>query len=375
MIKILHFISDTNIGGAGVLLCRQIRGIDCGKFQFTVALPRGSALIEKLSSLPCKIIQLKSGADRSFSLDSVAESYQVIKSERPDIVHSHGSLSSRIAATLLQVPCRVLTRHCAPEIPKALKNPFVKSVFGCLTSLLSTSIVATADCAKSDLVKMGCDGKKIITVINGSPPLRLLSDNEKAFFRSKYGLSEENFVISIFARLDEGKGHKTLLQAAQICKKTHPNFRFFIVGCGSFEKYLKRFAHSLNIDDVVHFTGFCDDVSPIFNITDINVNCSYISETSSLSLSEGMSIGIPSVVSDVGGNPYMVKNEENGLVFPANCPRALANALIRLYEDNALYKKCSTGAIRRYKNELNDKRMCKKMAYFYLKIYREKKSK
>ena len=45
MIKILHFISDTNIGGAGVLLCRQIRGIDCGKFQFTVALPRGSATV------------------------------------------------------------------------------------------------------------------------------------------------------------------------------------------------------------------------------------------------------------------------------------------------------------------------------------------
>ena len=120
---------------------------------------------------------------------------------------------------------------------------------------------------------------------------------------------------------------------------------------------------------MVYFTGFCDNVAPIFNITDVNVNCSFVSETASLSLSEGMSIGIPCVASDVAGNPYMVKNEQNGLVFKKHSAQTLANALIRFYCDNELYKKCSLGALKRYREELNDKIMCQKMTNLYLREY------
>ena len=111
---------------------------------------------------------------------------------------------------------------------------------------------------------------------------------------------------------------------------------------------LKALSSELGLDDVVCFTGFREDVATIFYITEVNVNCSYRSETSSLSLSEGMSLGIPSVVSDCGGNTYMVKNCENGLIFPMENEEALAMALIRLYCDRELYKKFSANAYGRY---------------------------
>ena len=374
MIKILHFITDTNIGGAGNLLCQQIKGLEKGKFEFSVALPKGSALIHKLSPLPCKIIELQHGADRSFSLQSIIENYEIIRKVRPDIVHSHGSLSSRIAATILKIPCRVFTRHCAPPIPKLMKNPLAKWIYGSVNNALSTSIIATAECARHFLISMGCDAQKIVTVVNGASPLRHLDYCEKAFLCARYGLDEKNFIVSILARLEKGKGHKTLLEAAKICKKECPNFRFFIVGTGSTEQYLRELAQKLNVCDTVHFVGFQNDVASILGITDVNVNCSYLSETSSLSLSEGMSIGVPCVASDVGGNPYMVKNEENGLIFPSRNPRALADALIRLYRDNELYKKCSRGALERYRQELNSKTMCRKMTTFYLREYQKSKN-
>lgn len=375
MIKILHFISDTNIGGAGNLLCQQIMGLDERKFDITVALPRKSMLIQKLMSLPCKIIQFQYGADKSFSIENIIESYKIIKNVRPDIVHSHGSISSRIAATVLRVPSRVLTRHCAPPVHTLMKNPLVKMAFGTINGILSTSIIATAECAKQNLVEMGCDRSKITTIVNGTAPLPLLSDYEKAFLRAKYGLDNDNFVISYFARLEEGKGHKTLIKAAKICKKECPHFRFFIVGTGSCEQDLKDYTRALDVNDIVHFTGFQNDVAPIFNITNVNVNCSYVSETSSLSLSEGMSIGLPSVASDIGGNSHIIKNEENGLIFPPQNPEMLAGALIRLYYDKDLYKKCSLGALKRYQEELNDKIMCRKMTNFYFREYHRAKNK
>lgn len=374
MIKILHFISDTNIGGAGNLLCEQIKGLDQRKFLLFVALPRGSMLTKKLSTLPCKIIECKYGADASFSPESIKECYGIIKKIKPDIVHSHGSLSSRIAATALKIPCRVFTRHCAMPLSKIMRHPLSKMAMGTAHGILSTSMIATADCARQNLIDMGCSAQKITTVLNGVAPIRILSENEKIYFRAKYGLINENFIISYFARLEEIKGHKTLLRAAKICKKYYPNFRFFIVGTGSQEQNLKEYARALRVDDTVLFLGFCDDVAPIFNITDVNVNCSYESETTPLALSEGMSLGIPSVASNIGGNPYMVKNCENGLLFPARNPDALAMALIRLYRDKALYQKCSQGALVRYKTELNDKIMCQKITDFYLREYRKSKN-
>ncbi len=375
MIKILHFITDTNIGGAGNLLCNQINGLNDKQFDIFVALPKDSLLIKKLKSLPCRIIECKYGADRSLSIESINENYRIIKKINPDIVHSHGSLSSRIAATMIKIPCRIFTRHCAPPLSKISQNPLINCAFNIANNTLSTSIIAVSEFAKQNLIEMGAPPQKITTIINGVPPLRVLDDDEKVFFRARYGLSKENFVISYFARLEKIKGHKTLLEAAKICKKWHPNFRFLIVGAGHCEKNLKEYAQYLDVCDVVNFIGFQTDVAPIFNITDINLNCSYASETASLSLSEGMSLGIPSITSDIGGNPYMVKNGENGLLFPAKNADALAMAIIRLYRDKNLYKKCFHGALVRYQTELNDKIMCQKIKSFYLTEYRKSKNK
>ena len=47
MIKILHFISDTNIGGAGRLLLNQIKNMPTEEFDITIELPCGRALVDE----------------------------------------------------------------------------------------------------------------------------------------------------------------------------------------------------------------------------------------------------------------------------------------------------------------------------------------
>ena len=133
MIKILHFITDTNIGGAGNLLIQQINGMDNTRFDFTVALPKGSKLISKL---PCKTVECEYSADKSFSLKSIIENFKIINKIKPDIVHSHSSLSSRIAAKILNVKSRVFTRQCAKKVPKYMKNSLIKLAFKVINNTL-----------------------------------------------------------------------------------------------------------------------------------------------------------------------------------------------------------------------------------------------
>ncbi len=371
MIKLLHFISDTNIGGAGRLLCNQIKNMYGSEFDICVALPQGSKLVGALSELSCSIIECQYGADTSFDTRGIIESYRIIKQARPDIVHSHASLSSRIAATACRVPTRIFTRHCSFPLTGIAKSAIVKTLNGAANSLFSTSILAVSESARQDLIDTGCDSRRITTVINGVEPIRLISELEKECLRKRLGIDESHFIIGIFARLEPYKGHRTLLEAAAICKKYYPQFRFLIVGDGSERNELKNYIQSLGIADTVHFTGFCDDVAPLFNLIDLNVNCSYGTDTSSLALSEGMSLGIPAIASDYPGNLYMVKNGVNGLIFPQNNPRALAMEIIRMYRDKELYENCKAGAYKRYKDELNARAMTEKMLDFYRKEYKK----
>ena len=50
MKRILHILTDTNIGGAGVLLLCQLKYFDRDRFDIKVVLPRGSELAGDVGS-------------------------------------------------------------------------------------------------------------------------------------------------------------------------------------------------------------------------------------------------------------------------------------------------------------------------------------
>lgn len=51
-----------------------------------------------------------------------------------------------------------------------------------------------------------------------------------------------------------------------------------------------------------------------------------------MALLEGMSLGLPTVASDYGGNPYVIRDGETGLLYPRRDCRALAEAMERMMD-------------------------------------------
>lgn len=68
----------------------------------------------------------------------------------------------------------------------------------------------------------------------------------------------------------------------------------------------------------------------------MQLNCSYGTEASSLSLIEGMSLGLATVASDYGGNPYQVEDGVTGLLFESGNAGQLRDRLVTLMDDPAL---------------------------------------
>ena len=231
--------------------------------------------------------------------------------------------------------------------------------------MLSDQTIAVADAAKQNLLEMGGDPHRIRVIINGAEAIFSMGEEEKRKTRERLGIPNHAIVVGMFARLEAYKGHACFLRAASLLIKKNPNFRFLIVGDGSMADALKKEAGRMGIKEYTLFTGFACDVTPLWNITQIQVNCSVGTETSSLALSEGMSLGIPAVASNFGGNPYMIRDGENGFLFPMDQHEILAERIESIAGDPLLYLRLSKGARRRFEQELNAQRMTEETEALY----------
>ena len=365
MIKILNVLTDSNIGGAGRLLVNYLHNFDRTRFDSAVVLPKDSRLIPAVRAEGYDVIETEYGRDKSWDRRAVGELRRIIRDYRPDIVHTHSSLSARVAAWQCGVPARFYTRHCAFEPSRKLTTFPGKQLNGLMNRVLSTDIVAVAEAAKQNLTDTGVPEKLITVIINGVEPLRETSPEENNALRDELGIGREDFVCGIVARLEDYKGHSYLLESAKTVLAARPGTVFLIVGEGTERERLEKQAAELGIAGSVIFTGFTDDVAPYYAIMDLNLNCSWGTETSSLALSEGMSVGVPAVATTYGGNPYMITDGVNGLLVPEKDAPAMADAILRLIGDPDLLERLSDGARRMYREKFTARAMTAQLEALY----------
>ncbi len=336
MIKIINVISDTNIGGAGKCVLTFLKTFDRAKFDVGVAVPKGSLLKSEIQKMNIKIFEVNGMVDKSMDLKVVRTLCKYLKSEQPDVVHTHASLSAKVAARLAGVKGIIYTRHCVyPPSPLLMKGPG-RHMNRWLNHTFSDRIIAVAEAAKENLTDTGISSERIQVILNGVEKLEEISEQEKQLLKEEFGIQKDEFVVGIIARLEEVKGHEYFIEAAKLVLACDLPVKFLIVGTGTQEKILKQKVNELGLNKKVIFAGFISNVTGIMNIIDINVNASYGTEATSLSLLEGMSLGKPAVVTAFGGNPGVIFEQQNGFLVPIKDAQKMSEAIIRLLKDDKL---------------------------------------
>ena len=332
MIRILNIISDTNIGGAGRVILNYLRYADRNKFETLVAIPRGSLLKPLLEEAEVTVYEVDGMADCSYASQDVKALQALIRRVKPDLVHTHGALSGRIAAKRCHVPV-VYSRHSAFPVPAKLKYPPGRWVNKLLNEHYADHIIAVSPATRDNLTEGGISPKKITVVMNGVAPVSPISDEQKAALRRSLGLDPDVFTFGILARIEDYKGHLYLVYAAKLLKdRGYSNFRILVAGTGAFEEEVTRAVTEMGVEDVVQMLGFRSDAAALLNILDVQLNASYGTEATSMALLEGMSLGLPTIASDYGGNPFVITSGQNGLLFPSKDSAALADAMAELMD-------------------------------------------
>ncbi len=337
MIKIVNVISDTNIGGAGKCLINFCKNFDKTKFEIAIILPKESKLIKELANTGVKIIEIDGLKDKSWDFKSLFKLIKILREESPDIVHTHSSVTARIAAKFVKDCKIVFTRHSVFPVSNFSKSMLGKAISKFINEFFSDRIIAVADAAKENLTDTGVAPEKIDVILNGVDKVEETTAEQKQKLRKKLGIKDDEHVIGILARLEKVKGHEFFIDAAKlIINEKKIKAKFLILGTGLEEENLKKKVKELGLEKNIIFTGFIENVKDYLNIFDVQVNCSYGTEATSLALLEGMSLGIPAVVTDYGGNSGVIKNGENGYLVPIKSSRDTADAIVRILTNNDL---------------------------------------
>jgi len=367
--KILHVISDTNIGGAGKILLTFLSNFNREEFDISVVLPKDSLLVPEVEKLSIRAIEIEGISDKSLGFSAIRKLKELFEEEKPKIIHTHAALSARIAAKIIKLKV-VHTRHSVFDQPMYKKKFPYKTLVGALNNYLSDSIIAVSPAAKFNLVEIGANQKKTIVVYNGIDGLTHLEEHEMHAMRQKFGISEEDFVCSIIARFEKVKGHEYVLKAAQMLQREDPSVKILIAGSGSEEANIRKMAEDLELDNCI-FTGFVSDIREILGITHLQLNASYGTEATSIALLEGLSLGIPAAVSDFGGNPYVINDGVNGLLFESKDYVGLSKAILNIKGNPKEYEHFSKRAKEIFEEKFTSSVMADKIEDLYKKLLEE----
>lgn len=370
-IKVIEVSSDTNIGGAGKCLLTLLENFDYSKFEVKALIPRRSLLKPSIEKLGIPVIEVDGIADKSLDFTAVKGLKRIFKREKPDIVHTHASMSARIAAK--QAGAKVIyTRHSVFPPSKRISKGIGKIINGIVNNHYADKIIAVAEAAKDNLTDTGIKESKINVILNGVEGLLPVSSDEERIIKKRFELPDGCKAVSIVARLEDIKGHDYFIEAADKLLRKGIKARFYIAGTGSYEQHLKEKVKKLNRQEQIIFTGFISDIDKLMSITDVQANASFGTEATSLALLEGMSLGIPAVVSDFGGNPGVIKNGENGFVVPKQNSEALAEKLEMLLTDEKLYSDMSEKAKEIFERTFTASAMTQKTEALYTEMVKDK---
>ena len=140
-------------------------------------------------------------------------------------------------------------------------------------------------------------------------------------------------IVSV-ARLVPWKGMRGLIDALSIVRKQVPDASLVVIGDGPERGALEAYAREA-APGSVQFLGALPHAQTLAYMKAADafvLNSTY--EGLSHVLIEALLLGTPIVASDAGGNPELIRNEENGLLIAAGNTDALAQSVVRVLSGN-----------------------------------------
>ena len=201
---------------------------------------------------------------------------------------------------------------------------------------------------------------KKIKIINYGVDLPLYRKHE-------YKADENNFKILFPSMAIERKGVEYLLEAIYIVKKQIPEVKLYLLTDGYKVNDYKMIVKKLGISKNVVFCGKLEQNKYLELLSNCRMMCQpTLSDSYGWTVLDAMCLGVPVVTTEKCGCPDLFENGDIGIRVKPKDPYAIAEAILKLFNDHELCKKFSrTGLNKREDYDY------KEIASKYIELYKE----
>lgn len=365
-IRVLHITFNMGFGGTEQVIRQLVRQMPKAEFVNSILCIDGSVgpLGQSLQKEGVKVHSVSRSPGFDFQL--VQKIRDHIQEGRFDVVHCHQYtpfVYGRIAAfgTAARV---VLTEHGRFH-PDRFR--FKAAPVNWLLAMITPAVVAISSATRDALARFEFfPARRIKVIYNGIEGLvhDVETSNEA---RTELGIPEGSFLWGTVSRLDSVKNQSMMIRAFLRFVEQYPDSYLLIVGDGPERKSLVDQAAMSGVADRIIFTGYIQQPTRYMGAMDGFLLSSF-TEGTSMTLLEAMSLGVPSVVTRVGGNPEIVIDGETGLLAENDDEIGFADAMATIYRDHELRERLSKNSQDRFQERFTVSRMTEQYETLYLNI-------
>lgn len=193
--------------------------------------------------------------------------------------------------------------------------------------------------------------------------------------------TKENKRILSICRFVEKKGIECLIKALYIIKKNKINFNFVLIGGGplkdKYEKLIKKYNLEENITIKQVLTQ--EEVKKELRESMIFVLPCVVAKNGDRDilpnvLKEAMAMEIPIITSDISGIKELVEDGETGILVPPKNPKAIANAISKLYKNRISRNRMGKQGREKIEKDFNIKIEAKRIEKISKEVIKSNKS-
>lgn len=366
MAKVLHLINTLSAGGAELhllTLCRHLKRAGIEVVVGYLKKGKGSRFLwEDFEREGVRVVDLR--GKRLWDGRCLWRAVQLVRQERPDLVHTHLPRADLVGAFVRAAGVRVPWVSSVHAIySRSWRGKWSLPLFSLLWRR-ADAVIAISYAVKDWLVKeQRVPPGKVNVVHYGIEPDRFVSLGEA---KARGG---DNPVIGTIGRLDPGKGHETLIRAMPLVLTRHPQARLLIAGHDpwGYGRTLHRLIENLGLKEKVELLGFVEDIPSFLKEIAVFAFASR-SEGFGQVIIEAMAAGKPVVASRIAPLTEIVVDGETGFLVPPDNPEAFAKAICHVLADQEKARKMGDQGCRRVREVFSAEVMAKKTISIYANL-------
>ncbi|MBI4164062.1 MAG: glycosyltransferase [Candidatus Aenigmarchaeota archaeon] len=207
-------------------------------------------------------------------------------------------------------------------------------------------VTAPSNTTKMDLIKSGLKAR-IEVLSNGVDTKKFTPKKSDKKLREKICPKGELFILHV-GRITKEKNVEFLIKSVEMMVKKGEKIKLVIIGSGPVLKKLQIYVYSRDLQNNIIFTGYVtqQDLPKYYATADVFLTSSPV-ETQGIVLLESMASGTPVIGTDAGAIPEIVRNGENGYLFPVDSYDGLYK-IIKEYEKTKEMSKACLNTIKEH---------------------------